>query len=189
MMRFAFFNKEIPWIPISSHSGPPSYIRGSSHLDQADFSYVMGPGNGVRIRVIYSSHCFTRAKQPGDPADLDYTLHHTDPRTFCVDRHFLSLQLNEVLLKSLGGKVEMCPGGNYVSVTLRTMNGLPIHYAVFFDINIDVRNRPDLLIRVRSAHPRAQRPTTRGHVRFGNLIQLTLSGKRPRQIFGAKHRK
>ncbi len=154
-----------------------------SHLDQFDHKYQFSAERTVTIRVIFGHHCFSRGKHPGDHPDLDYTLHPKDERSFCFIRHSLSLNLPGVIPHIMGGKVSMADGTNYVRITLQQVGGQSYNYAVFFSLDRTNDSGADLIMRIRSAYDQASGVSTYGEVRFKNLVELALKGKRPKKIF------
>lgn len=154
-----------------------------SHLDQFDRVYAVSADRNVTIRVIFSHHCFTEETLPSHHPDLDFTLHRNDPRSFSFRRHALSATLPSLIGTIMGGKVQMTTGVNYVRLTTQMIGGQECDYSVFFSLDRANVAGIDLLMRVRSAHDRTDPVQTFGDVRFKNLVELALKGRRPKKIF------
>jgi hypothetical protein len=160
-----------------------------AHLNQCDkpYPHPLAPGKNLVIRTIFGLHCFTEKKLPTHEPDLNYTLHHTDPRCFSILRHELSLNLPSVINGIIGGggKVQRTTSdSHYVRITVQTIGERQYDYAVFFSLDRAQGVRDvDLMMRIRSAHERDEDVRTFGDVRFKNLVELTLKGKKPKKVF------
>jgi len=102
---------------------------------------------------------------------------------FSFGRHSLSLNLPSLVPTIMGGKVQMTTGVNYLRLTTRTIDGDACDYGVFFSLDQTNVRGANLLMRIRSAHSRDEEVQTFGDVRFKNLVELTLQGKRPKKIY------
>jgi hypothetical protein len=122
-------------------------------------SMTLPPSVNVMIDVVvlFSNHCFTRAKHPQETLAQDW-LFEDDRETRVLDqeRYDLSKQHLLRIVKQLPTRrifVADPNRPNYVTIEMPHSAGQqPQHYAVFFEVERDKRRQKRVLLRIQSAY-------------------------------------
>ena len=145
-------------------------------------------GKVYRVRVTYSCHIFTKEWQDGvHPENLKFVA-GKEVRCFCKDRHVLSLLLKRIIEGAVGWKAYFSNKGNFMLI--EDIDGSPAPYVIYFDI-LKASNNPnhDLVMQVRSAHPKPEIPEMVAPITFKRLVEASyLSNQltRPRSVLRKK---
>lgn len=175
-----------PWQPFVH--GETTYDL--SHLN--DFWLIVRDSGKVErcVRVTFADHCFTRPPAgTSDTAPVYPGCSRPDGR-FCTDRYELSLGLRAALeYAASGGIVWNSHGEHFVLIKGVNFRDARIDYAVIFSLERLRGTEFDLLMHVRTAHMRDEKPIdTFGSVRLAHLVTLVMKNKKPTKNF-ARNRK
>ena len=151
------------------------------HLGSHVAAYALPKGDIIKVRVIYSSHCWSRAYDAGHEGRIRF-MDGIRPRGFCEERYRLSLHLRELIAGLPANKIYMTSAernfGTYSATKILADNTA---YTAFFSLRGDkgrfdgVRHR--LTMYIESAYCRPQ-PDARGQkTGLPALINAALSGK------------
>jgi hypothetical protein len=156
-----------------------------SHLNEDAFDFAIPGADPVRIIILYSHHCFTRDTKEGDHPALDFTRHHTEPRTFCFRRYALSLGLPAAIAAAKTGKVSMTRHPqSYFKVQAADLDGEMVDYQFGFTLDREGGKRR-LIMRIRTACAKDDGWPEReqGTVKFAQLVKMRLGSKHPPRIY------
>jgi hypothetical protein len=158
-----------------------------AHLNSFDAEVLDSRSIKRRIAVNFSDHCFTKDHEP----DIDPELLYPDSTRknggyFCEYRYQLSLTLPATIHWAFDRKVWNLEHENYAILPTVDHLGEDILYGVVFSLNPTRDNtHVDLVMQVRSAHPRDQYdPVTYGETRFPHLITLRMNHEHPERFRG-----
>lgn len=155
-----------------------------SHLSPIAFECpCAGLDRPLRIRAVFSTHCYTDAYDPQKhlaDAICACDAFPNRPRVFSALRHALSLRLPEIVRSFPGVKVhQTAQARNYVyAAPVETIDGV---YCVFFMLQRNRTDGADLRLTVESAYPvsgamaRRKRPNT---IRF-SVLALKIFKRQP----------
>ncbi|MHB1123315.1 MAG: hypothetical protein ACYC0T_11420 [Ramlibacter sp.] len=136
----------------------------------------------VDLVVLFSCHCFTRELAGTHAIDEIYDdgreQRILDPQRYDLSVRFLPRLIRELWQRRIQVAAQNIP--NYVTVEATTSEGVPVHYAVFFEVEKDSRRRKRLMLRVQSAYPieaLTKRLRTAGKVTFVKLLSAAYEGK------------
>lgn len=149
-----------------------------AHLDGFDLEFgTQARPLGVRIRVRFSTHCYSETFDEAEHGDRPVVMDHNDrKRAFCPVRHEMSKQLPDLVRGLPDSHVFMTPEGNYVRITL----GEGVEYRMFFNLRkAGEKVEADLSLYVESAYAPTQKvlaASAMQKVRFKVLVDKVLSG-------------
>lgn len=156
-----------------------------SHLHPFELDVVVPVKDGkpeqmFPFLVEFSLHCFTRTIEAGDNPALEYS-DNRETRTFCFDRHHLSLHLPEIILGIGNKRCSHTGQGNFFIVELIDHRGLPVEYEIYFDVSKKSKAKGRMKLFVQSAYVRdaagqAYRPNPK-RIRFYVIAHNTIMGK------------
>ena len=151
------------------------------HLTSHVAAYELPKGDIVKVRVIYSSHCWSRAYDAGHDGQNRF-MDGLRPRGFCEDRYRLSFSLKELIEGLPANKIYMTLAernfGAYCATKI-LKDGTA--YTAFFTLRGDkgrfdgVRHR--LTLHVESAYMCPQPDPLGQKAGFPALINSALTGK------------
>lgn len=133
----------------------------------------------VEIRVAFAMHCFTRACADGDDESLLYR-DARETRSFCPDRYVLSLHLPDIARTLADRRCRFAKADNYVTIDVPMTGGAAAQYGVFF--NVMRKDGNAVLLTIQSAYQlgAGKQVPGRGSIGFARLVELTLTGVKPR---------
>lgn len=146
---------------------------------------VQGKDFEVYVLVFFSCHCFTRSQGAGEYVERQYLYYdEREKRVLCPDRYELSRQLLPKMVHELRTreiKTTGHPTGNYMTIELTDRMGISQPYVVFFEVEKDKKRKKRVILRVQSAHIRAEftkRMKEGRKVNFPILIGAAYQGKK-----------
>ena len=169
------------WQP---HYGEDGQVYSLAHLHPHRFTLKFSarsdyPARDVEIRVVYSSHPFTRKCADGERPHVPYSKPH-DPRVFCPERYQLSLHLPKIIEGLETRRCYATHFRNYFIVDTFDLLPANTEYWVFFNTK---KAEPDAMrLFVESAYAGNPRKLPRGlrreSVMFRALVNKTLGLKK-----------
>lgn len=151
-----------------------------NHLHPFRYTLAVNCGKGqAEVHVAFAMHCFTRACADGGDESLLYR-DARETRSFCPDRYALSWQLPEIARTLAERRCSFAKADNYVTVDMQTAGGVAAQYGVFFNVMRAGGNA--VLLTIQSAYQLGvgKQVPGRGSVKFVRLVELTLTGVKPR---------
>ncbi len=150
-----------------------------AHLDSFEIEVRDAQKQPRSMAVNFSDHCFTKSYEEGIDPELRYPSSTREGGGFfCLRRYHLSLGLPTMIRQAVDRKVWNLAHEHYALLPTIDLDGQEIFYGIVFSLDPIHAPGLDLILRVRSAHPRDEREmATFGEVRFAHLISLRLLRK------------
>jgi len=128
-----------------------------------------------KVFVSFGLHCFSREWVTGDPDDHKFPDGRGE-RCFCPIRYGQSLQLPDIIRKSVTGRVFFSQNLNYLII--ENLTGLRGPYAIFFNVEKARSKEFDVAMFVVSAYEKPNLPKNLPKITFATLIGKTSRGER-----------
>lgn len=145
-----------------------------SHFNPYEFDYQLKTEEfkdaPIRIKVVFSVHCYARKTNDSDPPELILKDHRGEDRTFCPDRHSDSLKIKDDISRMINDKVRHTGVTNFFYLP----NGIELYFQV--KKAWDTSN-VDLLLRVQSMYKRTVgNPPKAGVIPFYKIVYQIMKG-------------
>ncbi|MGE4499790.1 MAG: hypothetical protein AB7C96_05520 [Hydrogenovibrio sp.] len=158
--------------PNLTHNGE---VYDLSHFNPYTFDFELRTEEfkdaPVRIKVIFSVHCYAKKSVEGDPQELIRQDHRGEDRTFCPSRYKDSLTVRDEISKMVQEKVRHTGGTNFFYLP----NGVELYFQVIKSKSDDA----DLLLRIQSMYTRTVgNPPNAGMIPFFKIVYQTMKGNK-----------
>lgn len=144
-----------------------------NHLDPLPFVVAVGE-RYIVIKAFYSDHCFTE-KLSDVKTTNNLNALSIETRTFDVTRYRLSLLLPTLVSGISNSTVYKTRKGTYFFWKHNPLYGITEPYLVFFSVSKAKDNYIDVIMNIESAYLKPNMAERASPVRFGTLIEKTLS--------------
>jgi hypothetical protein len=169
---------------VNAHAVIDASLITVSHLSPHVIEYTLPRGSVVGVKVIYSSHCWTRSYDDQIHAGQVRIIDGTRPRAYCPARHQASFRLRSLLENLPHNRLYITLAErNYAVYNATAVLPDGTAYTAFFTLSRDNgkldKTKHKLRMRVESAYQLAQ-PAPGQKIGLAYALSTALNGEKPK---------